>query len=278
MEEFLDRYSYATRKVNSYVLAEAGSYMKVDLGKANHSHVLNYVKSISNQSPNTRKRKISTLSAYFRYLVDRDVMKKNPMLIIRKPKVDRIKTIRWLSREDADALIENASGPMERAILAAGLSGLRLTEIAGLDAGQFRDGRLWNVEGKGGKIRTVPLTNEADRCIDMHLNGRTKGPMFSVTKAGDRISPRTIQNVVYRESEATLGSRINVHMLRHTHATLLAKADVPVLKIGRILGHANPTVTEIYVHLDDEDLRDTVRVLDKPIGKPKLRLVKEKTA
>jgi site-specific recombinase XerC len=220
---------------------------------------------------------LATLSAYFKYLIVRDVVPKNPMAVIRMPKADRIRTIKWLSEGDKDTLIEKTDDPMARAILAAGLSGLRLAEIVSLNVEQLNDSRLWNVEGKGGKVRTVPLTNEADAILRDWCLGRSRGAMFRIN--GQRVSRRTVQNIVYRATENALGQRVSPHVLRHTFATMAAKKDMPVMKLGRILGHANPQVTEIYVHLDDTDLLDAVRVLDKPnVERPRLRLVKARTA
>lgn len=273
IEDFLDRYSEATKPVNAQVLREAAAVVGKPVAEFTQADVISYNRAISHSGKNTQKRKLHTLSAYFKYLIDRDVIPKNPIVAVRVPKADRVRTIRWLREEERDALIENTIDPMAKAILAAGLSGLRLAEIVGLNVEQLSDGRLWNVEGKGGKVRTVPLTNETDEILRSYCLGRTRGPMFAFGKR--RISHRTAQNMVYRASQEVLGRRISPHVLRHTFATLMAKADIPVMKMGRILGHANPQVTEIYVHLDDSDLHDAVRKLDKPtVKQPRLRLVK----
>lgn len=270
--DFLDRYSPATRRVNAQVLTEAESLLGKPLDRFTQEDVISYSKAISHGGKLTQKRKLHTLSAYFKYLVLRDVIAKSPMGVVRIPKADRIKSIRWLHEEDRNRLLDETRDTMARAILAAGLSGLRLAEIVSLDVNQLSDGRLWNVEGKGGKVRTVPLTNEADQILTEYCAGRTRGPMFRY--GNKRISRRSVQNAVYRASENVLGRRINPHALRHTFATMAAKADIPVMKLGRILGHANPQVTQIYVHLDDGDLHDAVRTLDRKIEKPRLRLVK----
>jgi site-specific recombinase XerD len=273
IEDFLERYSAATQPVNRQVLVEAERIMGKPVAEFTQGDAISYNRAISHMSRNTQKRKLSTLSAYYKYLIDRDVIPKNPMVVVRAPKSDRLRTIRWLSEADRDALIEKTDDPMQRAILAAGLSGLRLAEIVSLNVEQLNDGRLWNVEGKGGKVRTVPLTNEVEQILGAYCGGRTKGPMFRIGR--NRVNRRTVQNIVYRASENALGRRISPHVLRHTFATIAAKADMPVMKLGRILGHANPQVTEIYVHLDDTDLLDAVRKLDKPtVERPRLRLVK----
>ena len=277
IEDFLSRYSEATQPVNRQVLVEAANLIGKSLEQWTQNDAISYNRAISSCGKLTQKRKLATLSAYYKYLMLREAVSKNPMAVIRPPKSDRIRTIRWLSEADRDALIEKTDDPMARAIIAAGLSGLRLAEIVGLNVEQLNDGRLWNIEGKGGKVRTVPLTNEIEQILGAYCGNRSKGPMFRVGQ--HRINRRTVQNIVYRASENVLGRRISPHVLRHTFATLAAKADIPVMKLGRILGHANPQVTEIYVHLDDQDLLDAVRKLDKPnVKRPRLRLVGAKSA
>ena len=273
VEHFLSQYSEATARVNGQVLREATAFIGKPLEQATTEDLIRYQSEISNSSENTRKRKLSTLSAYYKYLMQREVVQRNPMAPIRVPKADRLKSIVWLDKADADKLLYSTAG-QERAILAAALSGLRVSEIASLDVSQVRDGRLWKVEGKGGKVRTVPLTQQAQEAIEGWAQERRRGPLF-VLRRGHRISTRSIQNVVSRAATKALGRHIHPHALRHSAATAMAKADIPVLKIGRILGHANPAVTEIYVHLDDEDLAKEVRKLDEPaiIEKQHLRLV-----
>jgi len=114
------------------------------------------------------------------------------------------------------------------------LSGLRVSEIVSLNVDQVEDGRLWNVQGKGGRVRTVPLTREASETIEQWAQERGGGPLFSLQR-GQRISTRSIQNVVSRAATKALGRHINPHALRHTFATLGAKADIPVLKLAQIL-------------------------------------------
>jgi integrase/recombinase XerC len=166
---------------------------------------------------------------------------------------------------EAEALLDSTTG-QERAIIACGLSGLRVSEIRDLNVAQFEDSRLRNVVGKGGKIRTVPLTTQAEQAIAQWAQGRSDGPLFSL-QGGRRITTRSIQNIVSRASRKALGRHINPHALRHTFGTLGAKADIPALKMMTLMGHGDISTTKLYVHLDDDDLLQEVRKLDtaKPI-------------
>lgn len=278
--EFLAQYNPATARVNDQVLREFSLVTGKPVWDATQDDVISYSLAISSGGKLTQKRKLSTLSAFFKYLMRRGLASENPTVAVRSPKTDRAKTIQWLSEDEVDVLLSRTHDPMARAVLYAGLSGLRVSEIQGLNVEQFRDGRLWNVEGKGGKVRTIPLTEDAAGAITEYVGNRKSGPMFYHRVRRDRVTVRTLQNIVYRATESALGRRINPHALRHTFATMCARADIPVLKMAWLLGHSNPAVTEIYIHLAADDLVDEVNKLNKKreSRKPNLRLVYSKPA
>ena len=272
IDNYLDQFNQRTAVVNEQVLREAQQFIGKAVKDFSQDDVIRYKESIDSQADNTVRRKLNTLSGFYNYLIKRGLMGLNPVVAVKIPKSDRARTIQWLTGNEVDLLFEQDYGKMTNAVLHAGLSGLRLSEIVSLNVEQYRDGRLWNVMGKGGKVRTVPLTLQAARAIEDCIGERTSGPLLTA-RGGRRVSPRTVQYWVSEAVSRGLGRSLNVHALRHTHATQLAKADVPVLKIGRILGHANPAVTEIYTHLDDDDLAQEVRKLDREVARPNLRVI-----
>jgi site-specific recombinase XerD len=66
---------------------------------------------------------------------------------------------------------------------------------------------------------------------------------------------------------AGLNDAIHFHSLRHTGASWLAMAGVPLFHIQRLLGHSSPAVTQIYAHLTDRDLQDAISFMQDPITK-----------
>lgn len=274
--DYLAQFNKVTARVNDQVLREVEQRLEKPVETLTQEDVIRYKTLIDGQAPNTVRRKLNTLSGFYNYLARRGVIERNPVVAVRIPKSDRVRTIKWLTEEDVDLLFEKEYDSMRKAVLHAGLSGLRVSEIVSLNVEQYRDGRLWNVEGKGGKVRTVPLTLQAAQAIEECIGERTSGPLI-VARGRSRVSTRTVQYWVSESIWEALGKRMSAHALRHTHATLLAKADVPVLKIGRILGHSSPAVTEIYTHIDDNDLVQEVRRLDRPVRRPQLAVI-ERTA
>ena len=262
-EHFLSQYSPATQRTNGQVLREFADFIGKPIEQGTQEDAVFYQnRLISSCGKLTQKRKLATLSAYYKYLVKREAIAKNPMVAIRLPKVDKAASIKWIKGWEAEALLDSTTG-QERAIIACGLSGLRVSEIRDLNVSQFEDSRLRNVIGKGGRIRTVPLTTQATEALEAWAQGRPEGPLFSL-KGGRRITTRSIQNIVSRASRKALGRHLHPHALRHTFGTLGAKADIPALKMMALMGHQDISTTKLYVHLDDDDLLQEVRKLDTP--------------
>lgn len=275
--EFLQQYALSTQPVNDQVLREFAQSIGKPVADATQDDVISYSTTISQGGKLTQKRKLSTLSAFYKYLQRRGLRANNPMVAVRIPKEDRLKTIKWLDSDEIDLLVSGTSDIMHRAVLYAGLSGLRLAEIQSLDVQQYKDGRLWSVLGKGDKVRTVPLTNEASEAIETYIGDRSRGPMFR--RGTRRVSRRTLQNIVYEATEKALGRRMSIHTLRHSFCTMAIRAGIPLPYVSRLAGHRSPEITELYVHLTSDDLEQEIRKLDKPKqGKQKLRLVYSRPA
>ena len=62
-------------------------------------------------------------------------------------------------------------------------------------------------------------------------------------------------------------AKIDIHSLRHTFASRLAKNGVGLAQAQRLLGHSDPKLTTaIYTHLDAEDLRGAIATLGVEVG------------
>ncbi len=255
-QDWLAQYAPTTQVVNDQVVREFTALTGKPMQAATQEDIVNYSTVIAGASENTRRRKLNTLSAFYKYWMKRGALNDNPTIAVRIPKPDNLKTIQWLTEDEVDILVSRTSGIMQRAVLYAGLSGLRLAEIQSLTVDQYRDHTLWNVLGKGNKVRTVPLTEDASGALSEYIGDRVSGPIFPIPR-------RTLQKIVYEASKNALGRRISPHVLRHSFATMAARADIPVMKLGRLLGHANPAITEVYVHLTAADLADEVAKLSR---------------
>ena len=145
--------------------------------------------------------------------------------------------------------------------------GMRLSELRGIDLDHIHDTVL-TVIGKGNKERTIYLNKACLEAIDEWLPKRAQISIkpsaqkaLFVSKRGTRISDDMIQIVIKRLlMQAGIDTRVySVHKLRHTAATLMYKyGHVDIRNLQMILGHQSVSTTQIYTHVDEQQLQDAV--------------------
>lgn len=182
-----------------------------------------------------------------------------------------VRTGNWLTRSQAESLLNapdtgTLKGRRDCALLAVLIGcGLRREEAARLTFGhvQQRDGRWVVVDllGKGGRIRTVPMSSWAKAAIDdWAIAARiAEGPIFRPVNKGGRVaasamSSQAIFNVVSAYGR-NLGLTIAPHDLRRTHAKLAHRGHAPLEQIQLSLGHVSIQTTERYLGVR-QDLSD----------------------
>ena len=153
---------------------------------------------------------------------------------------------------------------------------MRLSELVGINIKDidFNECKL-NVIGKGNKERTIYLNKACINAIDDYLNIRPKEKIqynskdaLFLSERRERISNRTVQYIVKQELlKAGLDiNKYSVHKLRHTAATLMYKyGNVDIRALQELLGHASISTTEIYTHVDNEQVRNAVE--SNPLSK-----------
>jgi site-specific recombinase XerD len=256
--DFLAQFGPSTAQVYGHTLAEFASLSGYGPERASQDDVLAYQATITDQAPATTSRKLATLSSFYRYLQRRGVRDDNPMAAIRieRYRVDPARSVRYLTPEEVTDLVAAAEDDRERAVLAVLLHGLRLSELVALNVEQYREGSLMGVEGKGGRVRHVPLNPTALPILERYLGRRRSGPFF-LSRTKQRIQRRAVQDIVYRVSQRA-GKRISAHSLRHTFATTLIRDRAGLETVQDLLGHASPVTTRIYARLDLSTLREAV--------------------
>lgn len=243
---------------------------------------LGYLKTNFHSKPATLARKASSIRIFFHYLCNKSKkISNNPAQDLENPKIGK-RLPKYLSLEESKELLEVASNPFpsthgnhdnkERnfAIITLFLNcGLRLSELVGINIKDidFSDEKL-NVIGKGDKERTIYLNKACMRAIKEYLEVRprdnikyTSRDALFLSEQRQRISTRTVQYIVKEELRfAGIDSnKYSVHKLRHTAATLMYKyGNVDIRALQELLGHESISTTEIYTHVDNEQIRNAV--------------------
>lgn len=188
-------------------------------------------------------------------------------LLIELPKLPE-REIKVLTTNEIEKLINAPEGNSlkalrDKAILETLFStGLRISELCNLNRDIDLEKGEIIVRGKGGKIRTVFLTERAKRAIQEYLSQRKDiDPALFVSLTRNlpprRITPRGVQKIIkYYATKAGIIKNIHPHILRHQLATILVSKGVNLRFVQELLGHKNISTTQIYTHIAKPELKE----------------------
>lgn len=163
---------------------------------------------------------------------------------------------KYLTEEEVGRLLNVIDNPRDKFLFfLLAYTGLRLSEVRSLNVGNVKNQEIMVINGKGNKIREIPIPLELKANIDAFLewkktNGEPTHPKFALFKSskGKRLSARQIQTLMSKYcQEAGLNRKFSPHSLRHSLGFRLGEKGVSIEVIGEILGHSNLTTTGIYV-------------------------------
>ncbi len=245
---------------------------------------LGYLKTCYSSKPATLARKTASIRVFFKYMCNKTKrISVNPAQDLESPKIGK-RLPKYLTLDQSKELLktvantENNAGHgnhdnSERnfAMITILLNcGVRLSELVGMNISDidFENNKL-NVIGKGNKERTIYLNKACINAINEYLAVRPRdGVKFDsrdalfLSEQKKRISRRTVQYVVKEELKLTgieKSDKYSVHKLRHTAATLMYKyGNVDIRALQELLGHESISTTEIYTHVDSEQIRNAV--------------------
>ena len=246
--------------------------------------------AINNRSKaTTRARKISTIRIFFKYLtLKAHILDVNPAQNLETPKLEK-RMPKYLSLDDSKKLLDAADNQDNRnykrdyAITTLFLNcGMRLSELVGININDIDFGECkMTVIGKGNKERTVYLNKSCMVAINDYLSSRPPQSLIKrdsknsdkalfLSEQKQRISNRTVQAIINKELKlAGLDTKsLSVHKLRHTAATLMYQyGNVDIRALQELLGHQSISTTEIYTHVNNEQVRNAVE--SNPLSDPK---------
>ena len=230
---------------------------------------LDHARSADN-GPKARARKLSALKGFFNYMctqVNRLPANPTENISLGSPAKALPK---YLTQDEAVTLLSNIQSDFyerDYCILTLFLNcGMRLAELVTIDMGDFRDDTI-RIVGKGNKERLVYLNDACLDALQRYKKVRASLPnladrdaLFVSKRTGKRLSARRIEQIVARclQSAGLSGRGFSPHKLRHTAATLMYQGGVDMLALKEILGHENVSTTQIYTHINREQLKKAV--------------------
>jgi site-specific recombinase XerD len=229
----------------------------VDPLQATRAHVDAYARSLSEvdrRSPATVARRLSTLSGFYRYALSEDLVPRNPVARVRRPKVGSDSVSTGLDRDELSALLSaaQADSPRSHALVTLlALNGLRVSEALAADVTDLsteRGHRVLFITRKGGRRATVHLAPRTAETIDAYVDGRASGPLFATSTGGrlDRATTWRLLRKLARLAVPGKASSIHPHDLRHSFVTLSLDAGVSLRDVQHAAGYADPRTTRRY--------------------------------
>lgn len=224
-----------------------------------------YLQKERNCSVATCGRKIISIRQFWKYLkIKVHLIENNITEELEVPKQSK-RMPKYLNLEDSIRLLMSVEdSPRNYCIVTLFLNcALRLAELTNLNMEQI-SAQSVTVIGKGDKERQIYLTPAAKNAVNAWLNERNnyhpQDNALFISNRGIRLTTRAIQIVIKNAVEAAgLSQDITPHKLRHTAATLLYKhGHVDIRALKEILGHKSLNTTQIYTHLDDQQLQTAV--------------------
>ena len=229
---------------------------------------LNYLSNMRSDKPTTRARKIAAIKSFFNYVTFKQkILDKNPAVELETPKLGK-RLPKYLSLDESVALLHSIDGKNEKrdtCIITLFLNcGLRLSELVAIN---FKDikGDVLNVIGKGDKERSIYLNESCRKALKEYIAVRPKDvkdhDALFISERGTRIGRRTVEMMVkkYITLAGLDPKKYSPHKLRHTAATLMHKyGGVDIRSLQQILGHESVSTTEIYTHVDSEQVKEAL--------------------
>ena len=232
---------------NTESIGEFSSYLK-------HLNKNKYSKTSIN-------RKITSIRTFLSWAVDNNYFNQNQIKIVNNLKVEK-KLPNVLTASYINRLLDNLPESSEKDIRDKAIlelmysSGLRVSEVSNLTSNSINKNNSIRVLGKGSKERVLPMTKRAYVSTKKYIetsrpkfeNDKSKNYLFLGVRGG-QLSDREIRRIVkFRTGTFP-------HSIRHTFATHLLEGGADLRIVQELLGHNDPSTTQIYTHVSKKQLQ-----------------------
>lgn len=216
--------------------------------------------------PATIARRLAAVSSFYGYWLTEDMVSRNPAAHAKRPKVSTAPVSIRLTRQQAADLLAYVNGLADlRPRIVVRLlaeTGMRVSELCGArvpDISMSGGHHVLTVIRKGGEAKQLTIARDTWDCLTDYVAGREDGWLLYVrpterrAKGDGRMDRSYVRQLLRRISRKAglppeVCERMHPHVLRHSAATILAEAGVPLHEIQELLGHADLRTTQRYIH------------------------------
>ena len=266
-KEILDQYLDSLEKIKNYSPNTIKSYKNDILQYLDEEIVLGefskYLKICSKKgfSKTTINRKITSIKTFLIWCIEKNYLESTSLKSVKNLKAEKklpnVLTANYIN-ELLDSLpSENPKDIRDKAILELMYSsGLRVSEVSNLSIKDIKNNKSIKVLGKGNKERVLPITSRAYDVINKYIehsrtifvNEKSNSFLFLGVRGG-QLSDREIRRIV----KLRVGTF--PHSLRHTFATHLLDGGADLRIVQELLGHNDPSTTQIYTHVSKKQMK-----------------------
>jgi integrase/recombinase XerD len=266
----------ATNSLNSYQLdlKRLSESIGKPVTEVQAPDLAHYVECLYNMGLSARSiaRHITTLRNFYRFLLQEGQLKHDPTEFLNQPR--QWTTLpKYLNRGELDSLIaappmEKSTGIRDRAMLELlYATGLRVSELCQLTLSAVdRQMGVLRVTGKGNKQRIVPFGQAAGQALDLYLGGarprllkgRASRHLFVTARAGAMTRQSFWKLLRGYGLRAGISRTLTPHVIRHSFATHLVEGGADLRSVQIMLGHADISTTQVYTHVAQRRLRETI--------------------
>ncbi|WP_373770888.1 tyrosine-type recombinase/integrase [Weissella soli] len=229
-----------------------------------------------NDQPRTIGRKVSSLRAFYDFLVRNDFRSSNPFAGVQLRRSGH-HLPRFFYEQEMTALFENAAQDdsplgLRNQLLLELLydTGARVSEASDMTLAQMdQSARIIMITGKGNKTRIVPYGRYLEEHLQTYLtssrpilmvHAKQAHDYLLVNKNGDKLTQSGIEYALkHLGRKAGLTQEVTAHMFRHTFATDLLNNGADLRTVQQLLGHSGLSTTQIYTHVTRENLQQSYR-------------------
>lgn len=218
-------------------------------------------------------RRLSALRTFYRFLMRRKMVSKDPAHLVRAPKKEQVLPGYIREEEmnrllDGDYFEDSFRGVRDRAmILMFYTTGVRLSELTNMRLSDFDIGQMQlKVTGKRNKQRLIPFGAELSECMQEYLEQRrvfcsqnhfVTEFFFLDERKGGRMDSVNVRELVKKYlSLVTTQKKRTPHVLRHSFATSMLNHHADLQSVKELLGHEKLSTTEVYTHTSFEELKE----------------------
>ena len=251
--------NYSDNTINSYRF-DIKQFLELDLTFNDFSKYLRFLNE-NNYSKSSINRKITSINSFLEWciknnFIDDIVIKKVKSLKLDK-KLPSVLTANYINKLLDELPTSSFKDLRDKAILELMYSsGLRVSEVSDLKLDNIKNNKSVKVFGKGRKERILPITNRSLNAINTYVlnsrqniaNDKSSSYLFLGVRGG-KLSDREIRRIV----KFRVGTF--PHSIRHTFATHLLDGGADLRIVQEMLGHKDPSTTQIYTHVSKKQLK-----------------------